>query len=237
MPDILRGKQWQEATDPVVIPDWMAPAAAPEDLPEDDAPEQQADGASDPAPAAPQQEAAPEIPQLSEDQLRALYQSQWNVLRQDLERRAYRDAVEAARARLENCLSEMNRHLNRLDEMHEQFVKEYADSLKYLAIDIAEKWILTRLESDDMILEKLVMQAVADVKNAKWMDVQLSEKMVKLARQIEQDLEAPEYVGRVQVSGVDAPVGTCVVHTDAGDIDASIQTQAQQLKKVFQTDG
>lgn len=230
MPDILRGKQWREDADAVVIPDWSAPWAQPPEAPE----QEQPDGEPAPAPNPP--EPAPP-PALTDDQLRALYRPQWEALQAQLERRAYRDAVEANRARLERCLTEMNQHLNQLDESHERFLKEYAAALKTLAVDIAEKWVLRRLESDDSILEKLVMQAVEDVKSAKWMDVRLSEKMVGLARTIEKELQAPEYAGRAQVTPVDAPVGTCVVRTDTGDLDASVQTQARQLKKVFQAGG
>lgn len=235
MPDILRVKQWKQAMDSVIIPDWGGPVEAQEILPEEIPDPQEIQTETEPEIEETNEEAP--LPELSEEELRVLFKPQWEALRPELERRAYRDAVAAARARLESCLNEMNRHLANLDEIHDRFLKEYAESLKYLAVDIAEKWILTRLESNDQILENLVMQAVADVKNAKWMDIKLSEKMVRLAETIEKDLEAPEFAGRVQISAVDSPVGTCMIHTDVGDMDASIQTQARQLKKVFQVGG
>ena len=30
------------------------------------------------------------------------------------------------------------------------------------------------------------------------------------------------------------PAGSCVIQTDAGELDVSVSTQAQQLKKMFQ---
>ena len=128
----------------------------------------------------------------------------------------------------------MNRHLARLDEVHNQFLERYAAELKYLAIDIAEKWILQRIQTNDEILEQMVMQAVNTVKDCKWMDVQLSEEMVALSERIQQQLTSPEYGGRAQVSMQKTPAGSCVIQTDAGELDVSVSTQAQQLKKMFQ---
>lgn len=230
MPDILHGVQWVQQGASVAIPDWTPPEPLEEELPTDpDAVFEEAE-----FPEAQEPEPEPEPEPLTEEQLRELYRPQWEQAKTIAQQHAYQDVMDEYRPALENCIQEMNRHLARLDEVHNQFLERYAAELKYLAIDIAEKWILQRIQTNDEILEQMVMQAVNTVKDCKWMDVQLSEEMVALSERIQQQLTSPEYGGRAQVSMQKTPAGSCVIQTDAGELDVSVSTQAQQLKKMFQ---
>ena len=180
-----------------------------------------------------QEEAFGELDETGREQLRELYRPQWEQAKTIAQQHAYQDVMNEYRPALENCIQEMNQHLARLDEVHDRFIERFGAELKYLAVDIAEKWILQRIPANDDLLEQMVMQAVNTVKDCKWMDVQLSEQMVGLSEKIQKQLASPEYGGRARVSLHKTDSGSCVIQTEAGELDVSVSTQAQQLKKLF----
>ena len=237
MPDILHGMQWVHEEETVEIPDWTppepieeVPAEGQEGFEEAEFP--QVSEEVEPEPEL-EPEPEPEPEPLTEEQLRELYRPQWEQDKTIAQQHAYQDVMNEYRPALENCIQEMNQHLARLDEVHDRFIERFGAELKYLAVDIAEKWILQRIPANDDLLEQMVMQAVNTVKDCKWMDVQLSEQMVGLSEKIQKQLASPEYGGRAQVSLHKTDPGSCVIQTEAGELDVSVSTQAQQLKKLF----
>ena len=152
------------------------------------------------------------------------------------QQKAYDETAAAYKQRLEQCVAQMNQFLQNGQQQYEEFVQEYASQLKYLAVDIAKKWVGESIEQQQSLLEPMVMQTVGQVKEAKWMKVELSDKMQQLAEQIQKELEKSEFSGKAQVILTNTDPTNCIVHTDAGDIDASIETQAENLRKAFKTE-
>lgn len=242
MPDIIRSKQWvQDTKDVVAIPDWHEVQDEPEEQedqilqqelePQLEEPELETQIEQEPEP---QEQVRAEPEPLTEEELLELYRPQWEQVRITAQRKAYYTAVDEYREKLQASLNQVHQHLDEIDQNYVLFLEEYGRQLKYLAVDIAEKWLSQKLEQEDTLLESLVMQAVGAAKECKWMDVQLSEKMVALSERIQEELRAPEYLGAAQVSLHDQPVSACIVETNFGKVDASIQTQAQELRQAFQ---
>lgn len=79
----------------------------------------------------------------------------------------------------------------------------------------------------------LVKAAISTVKKSKWITVEISEQMAGLIQKLEQELRS---VGddKVDVRPIDAPVGVCHVDTPDGVIDASLETQLENLRLYFE---
>jgi len=116
---------------------------------------------------------------------------------------------------------------------HRQFIEEFTKELKYMAVDIAEKIILEKISEDDLILQRLVLQTVNNVKNAEWLNVEISERLVGLVDGIKKELEKPEYNGRAFVFPVAGSDSVCRVTTNDGTVVSTIEVQAANLRKTF----
>ncbi len=146
---------------------------------------------------------------------------------------AYFDALNKKKCELKECISDVQKLLNELTQKHEEFIEQYTNELKYMAVDIAEKMILEKISADDTILEKLVLQSVKTVKSAEWISIELSERLVGLVDYVKKELEMPEYKGRTSVYTVTGKADTCRVTTDEGTIVSTISVQADNLRKAF----
>ena len=93
--------------------------------------------------------------------------------------------------------------------------------------------LLEKIDVDDTVLKKLVLQNVKNVKNAVWINVELSERLVGLVDSVKKELESSDYKGRISVFAVAEKEDTCRITTDEGTIVSTIGVQADNLRKAF----
>lgn len=143
-------------------------------------------------------------------------------------------AYEQMKASIDDCLQQVSSLLDDLQLRQRQFIQKYSDGLSMLAVDIAEKVLSMRIARDDSEMIELVHQAVSSVKNADWISVEVSDKMQGLIERLETEFAQQAAGGpRVDVMAVDAPVGTCVLHTPEEVIDASVPVQIENVRELF----
>jgi len=177
-----------------------------------------------------------EIPQAKipgKEELRALYEKDLKELAASAAQQAYFDALNKKKAELRDCITGVQSLMDELVIEHRRFIEEYTNELKYMATDIAEKMILEKISEDDLILQRLVLQTVNSVKNAEWLNVEISERLVGLVDVIKKELEKPEYNGRAFVFPVAGTDSVCRVVTNEGAIVSSIEVQAENLREEF----
>ena len=143
-------------------------------------------------------------------------------------------AYEQMKASIDDCLQQVSSLLDDLQLRQRQFIQKYSDGLSMLAVDIAEKVLNMRIVRDDSEMIELVHQAVSSVKNADWISVEVSDNMQGLIERLETEFAQQAAGGpRVDVMAVDAPVGTCVLHTPEEVIDASVPVQIENVRELF----
>ncbi len=147
--------------------------------------------------------------------------------------RAYQNTVNTRKLELEKKLEEIDGVLSQLQQTHGDFLEKYADELKYLAVDIAEKFVLNKLDENDQLLKKLVFEAVADVKNSSWLEIELSNSVSSMIDEIKQELDEKGFGSRTTVTTKFKDKGKISVSGEEGTIVADISTQAQNLKDLF----
>ena len=123
--------------------------------------------------------------------------------------------------------------MDELAAAQQRFVEQYSEELKYMAVDIAEKMILEKISEDDAILQRLVLQSVGSLKNAQWLNVEISDRLVGLVDSVRAELTKPEYNGKATAFPVAGTDGLCRVTTEDGTIVSSIEAQAQNLREAF----
>lgn len=166
-------------------------------------------------------------------ELKMLYEQELKELADNMAQQAYFDALKQKKAELRDSIAGVQSLMDELVIGHRQFIEDYTNELKYMAIDIAEKMILEKISEDDLILQRLVLQTVNGVKNTEWLNVEISERLVGLVDTIKKELEKPEYNGRAFVFPVSGTDSVCRVVCNEGAIVSSIEVQAENLRKEF----
>ena len=175
----------------------------------------------------------PAPPPVTKETIGEFYSEELRELASDVAQQAYYDALNKKKAELRECVTDVQQAMDELVRAQQRFMADYTDELKYMAVDIAEKMISEKIAEDDTILTRMVMQSVAVVKNADWVNVEVSERLVGLIDQINKELDKPEYEGKAHVFPIAGTDGVCRVVTNEGAVVSSIEVQANNLRRAF----
>jgi flagellar biosynthesis/type III secretory pathway protein FliH len=167
------------------------------------------------------------------EELGTSYEQSLKELAASVAQTAYYDAFNKRKAELKDCINGVQTLMDEMVNAHRRFIEEYTKELKYMAVDIAEKIILEKISEDDLILQRLILQSVNSVKNTEWLNVEISERLVRLVDCIKKELEKPEYNGRAFVFPVAGSDSICRVTTNDGTVVSTIEVQAENLRKTF----
>lgn len=154
---------------------------------------------------------------------------------QQSQQEGYQAAFEEKQSQIENMLGSVEGLLNQLALQQRQYFTRYEKALPDLALEIAEKVMENTVRADPLVLEPLVQRAVAQVKNAEWLEVQVSRQLPELAQELRKELRHWTEARHVEATGDQEEWGSCIVHTPQGIIDASVSTQLENLKKRLHT--
>lgn len=122
-----------------------------------------------------------------------------------------------------------------IEMQKEACVKRYLKDLSLLALTVAEKVINISLKSSGEIIERMIRSTVETSGTHQWAKIRISAADEKLLKEAGVDLEeAISHVAdRVKIVVIDdAPMGTCYVEFPDQIIDASVQTQLQNIHEM-----
>ena len=146
----------------------------------------------------------------------------------------YRDGVRAKQEEIDACMLKMNQYLSELKIEQEEYFDEYASELKFTALEIAEKIVAQKLETDENVIIPLVRSAVKTLREVNWIKVEVSDKLKNAAAELETVLSEAKSSQSIEVElRRDADAGTCVVHTAEGVIVASVLQQIENIREYF----
>ncbi len=146
----------------------------------------------------------------------------------------FRKGIEAKADELNSYMSKLENLLEELKSSQEEYFNIYSKELKSLAIDIAEKIVCQKLDEDDKMIFSMVKSAIKSIRDAKWIKVEISDKLKNIASTLENSLSEGRPSQNIEVElRRDAPKGTCVVHTAEGVIVASVLTQIENIREYF----
>ena len=146
---------------------------------------------------------------------------------------ALRQELVGRRAEINGVLQDMDNRMRNLEQSHAAFMREYAEELKYMALDIAERLLRNEIDGDKRALESMVLQLVSEVKNASWITVEVSGRVDGLADNLRAQLSMAEQGIPIYVEAKDVPPDSVRVETEEGAMDATISLQLKQIREAF----
>ena len=176
---------------------------------------------------------------LDHDHLLAQTATELEQIKKEAYEEAYQagrtDGAQAEAVSIRECIGALEIAVANLEGQQAGFMAEYEYNLKWLAWEIASKVLGHKIEQDETELVSLVKTAVASVKNAKWIAVEVSEEMTELIDRLTQEFKRTGDA-QIDIRGISAPVGTCIVDTPDGLIDASVYSQLENLRQYFMSE-
>ncbi|MEG2073852.1 MAG: FliH/SctL family protein [Angelakisella sp.] len=163
---------------------------------------------------------------------------QARVEAEDLRKRTYDDAynngtadgIKAKTRQVESVITKLEETVVRIEGEMSGFIAQYEGDLKWGVMEVASKVLDKIIDRDDMEMLEMVKAAVDTVKNSQWIEVHLSDEAVYLIDRLEREMAPMQYLTIVPE---ELPKGSCIVDVPTGRIDASIQTQLDNLKEYF----
>lgn len=222
----------------------------------DDAPQPEGEGDADEARDNPEESfvetvfrpsspaaAPPPPPELSEEEKQRLRQEIIDAARAEAEElkkqaydnaysAAYSEAVSSKRDEIAASLGEVKISLDGMKSLQAEYFEKYSKKLAEFACEIAGKILAEKIESDELVLEPLVMSVIDRMKSDSWLNVEVSAKLIKLADALKKDL-ADSGLENVEITPAAGEDGLVRVMNETGTIDASISTQIDNLRRVF----
>lgn len=152
-------------------------------------------------------------------------------IRDDAFTMGYNEGFQKAQGDLLDCTEKLNYSLNEILVNHQEGLEEIKKDTQKISLAIAEKILKKQIEVDELAMLNLIDDLISENKQAKFIKVEISDKMTTLIEHI-QNVIAKKY-SQLSVSKVNKPEGACLVDTPEGVIDASIQTQLDNIRKAI----
>lgn len=137
-------------------------------------------------------------------------------------------------AEIDAVLKKMLAALDSLKKEQEEYFRTYATQTQDFALEIAGKILHKQITLEPTALESLVIETIGGVRDADWLTVKLASRsgeLIKLLNDYYHQTDARK-ITFTENRSVDP--GACVVETPDGTVDASIQTQLDNLRQLFQ---
>lgn len=144
------------------------------------------------------------------------------------------DGIKAKTRQVEAVIAKLEDTVVRIEGEMSGFIAQYEGDLKWTVLEVAGKVLDKIIERDDLEMLAMVKAAVDTVKNSQWIEVHLSDEAVYLIDRLEREMAPMKYL---TVIPEDLPPGSCIVDIPSGRVDASIQTQLDNLKEYFASHG
>ena len=168
------------------------------------------------------------------ERIMAQAQADAGRLREEARQTGYQEALDQTKQQIQGRLAELDRLMEQLQKDQDHFLRQYQEGLSALSLEIAQKVLDEAVINDANLMRPLVQKAVASVKNAEWISVEVSARLPGLVEELKTLLTGRPDLPRLDVTAAELPPGGCVVHTPEGMVDASVDTQLGNLAALFQ---
>ena len=134
----------------------------------------------------------------------------------------------------EQLFKELTRQIDEIKTAQQQALDEYAEQLKFFAVDVAEDVVKRKVESDDLYLENLVKRALLGFKDADYISVTMSENLSMLAKKLKTDrhsagLQNAEFKTNLPEGG------SVILEVKEQVIDASLPVQFENIREYLKS--
>lgn len=148
---------------------------------------------------------------------------------------ARKEGFEAGLSQSEAVLAELRDALNNILSGREEALLSVANEISGMAIKVAERIIRTEVSCDETLVMKLVRDTIKTAgRNIKSLIVKVNAEDVALVEKTLKSEPIPNLKAEIEVMADEAvDVGSCIIETSGGLIDATFTTQLEVLRKLF----
>lgn len=132
-------------------------------------------------------------------------------------------------------LKEIAEMIEKIENEKQSILEKYEEGLTQLSIEIAEKIIRHRIDSENGVVSKIIEDVIKGYRNIEWIKVYISNKDDLIAVQADKNLanELSKISKDVKIEISDKlEAGSVIVETSEGIVDASVDTQLKNLKEM-----
>lgn len=153
----------------------------------------------------------------------------------------YEKGLEEGRAigkeEYDNLIQRANSVKEEYEKMRNMLYQSCEQDMVRLAIDIARKIIDTRMEEDENTYLKIAEKALSEVKGQKGIQLRCSSQDYPIAvANKEYLLSRLDGVSDINIiEDMFLSKGSCIIDTEAGGIDGSLDTQVEKIKDAFKS--
>lgn len=149
---------------------------------------------------------------------------------------AYEENEEKLKTETKHFLDNLQTVIKNVEEEKKDIIKKYCNDLKNIAIAIGEKVIQISLKSSGQIIEKMIISATEKISGKEWAKIYIARCDAELM--VEGDIDIMESVSHIsenlKVIALDNEnPGTCIVELPDEIIDASVNTQIENIKGIL----
>ena len=135
-----------------------------------------------------------------------------------------------------NKLNEINDMLATIENQKQIIVAKYESEIARLSLDIAEKILRQKIELKDNAVSKIIENVIADYKNVEWVKIYISDKddvkSIEADKSLISELQKISNDIKIEVKK-DLKEGSCIIETPDSIVDASVDTQLNNLKEIL----
>lgn len=132
---------------------------------------------------------------------------------------------------VDKIISDIEKKIKELYISEKNYFEKYANELKSLSIEIAEKVIYSKISENELVLNNLVKTTMKMIKDAKWVTIEISSKLPDLAKSLEKEMLKGDLAKKLEIHLLeDYDEGTVVIQSPDRLIDASVKTQIHNIK-------
>ena len=135
-----------------------------------------------------------------------------------------------------NKLNEINSMLIEIEKQKQSIISKYESEISKVSLDIAEKILRQKIELKDNAISKIIESVIADYKNVEWVKIYISDKddvkSIEADKSLISELQKISNDIKIEVKK-DLKEGSCIIETPDSIVDASVDTQLNNLKEIL----
>lgn len=136
----------------------------------------------------------------------------------------------------ETRLNEISSMIELIENKKQAILLKYENEISKVSIDIAEKILRQKIELKDNFIAKIIESVIKDYKNVEWVKIYISNsedaKMLEADKSLIDELSKISNDIKIEVKK-GLTNGSCIVETPDNIVDASLDTQLNNLKEIL----
>ncbi|MFI3173629.1 MAG: FliH/SctL family protein [Bacillota bacterium] len=127
--------------------------------------------------------------------------------------------------------------ISTLEETKHDLIRDNVETLKEVAVAIAEKIVQVSLQSSGEVIRKMILKATDKMHGKEWVKIYISKldsaMFMEVDYQVRKDLELLS--PHIKIEAIDnAEPGTCIIELPDQRIDASVNSQLEVMKSIVE---